>query len=1094
MNSQIQPSPTPQRNRRLCWHVIEVYIALGNGNSRQRNTLVNRNMSRGAFILALVMLAPLPRSDAQKPEVQGSEFTLRTEVDLLSVAVRVTDRNDNEIHGLTANQFSLYEDGVPQRISFFDAESDAVSLGILLDVSGSMGATGKLDQAKDALARILGTMGPKDETLFLRFHVDVDKVVDFTSDSSRILLAISQTAATENSTSLYDAIARALCYMRNARHHRQALLVVTDGADQHSHRTLGDLIPIVRASQAQVFIIGALSKEEYEIYRESRSQKISLVTRQEVDNPLTAFKQLAGESGAESFFPASPDKLQEAVKAVAHQLRTQYTLAYYPKSKGGGFHKIDVRVAQPGARVRARRGFEGVPGPAAGCEDENLKPYPYESKVTAKNGCTVYHEDFQNTSSGWPNKKGYHYKSGAYEIVNAKRSEPIAAVDTVSQSMRAPIHPFEDVGGTLPLEGVLVANGPSFDDLNASASVEWKSGGGRGDQAAAPGLVFHLDNRGYYAVLVSREALMSARLAFKLVKKYHSEQNARDLLPWTELPLTDQFLGKTQQKISVQCRGPLITILFPGAPVAKFEDDEFKEGLAGMILYGAGRAVFRDLLVEETPHAAAAMPLTREPSPSASQGTTPLASLPSATGALPEGSVLPPLPPAAGPAATLQGVNPPPEQTQAREAAPQFRIKVQRNLVVVGVVVRDSNGRAVSDLHKEDFRLLADGQPQEIAGFAVEVSKPQHEAVQAQVATAAPAGATNSLSLPSAAALPQRFIALFFDDLHGKPEDFQRSRDAAWRYMTTSARLQDHVAILTASGNTQVDFTSDQAKLHDALLHLAPRGLRPAGCPDIDEYEAYLVDKEHSSDALAVAHAEAIQCQCGSRAAVDPMTECPAMMQSRAGGDTCAQAASRDAEVKAGAVWSYAENQARYSLQALENSVSRLAAMPGQRSLVLVSTGFLTETQAHKIDAIINHALQQEVVISAIYAPGLQAPLPEEIEENSLPSGLVKVELFKTMMKDRAAIFSTSVLASLSSGTGGVFFYNNNDFDDGFRRAAAVPEVLYVLAFSPQEVNLNGKFHPLKVTLNTREHFTVQARRGYFASEAALGSTGDKPR
>jgi hypothetical protein len=78
------------------------------------------------------------------------------------------------------------------------------------------------------------------------------------------------------------------------------------------------------------------------------------------------------------------------------------------------------------------------------------------------------------------------------------------------------------------------------------------------------------------------------------------------------------------------------------------------------------------------------------------------------------------------------------------------------------------------------------------------------------------------------------------------------------------------------------------------------------------------------------------------------------------------------------------------------------------------------------------------------------------------------------------------VLAYLSAGTGGVFFHNSNDFDDGFRQVAAVPEVSYVLSFSPQKVKLNGKFHSLKVTLTTHETFTVQARRGYFASETAL--------
>jgi len=134
-------------------------------------------------------------------------------------------------------------------------------------------------------------------------------------------------------------------------------------------------------------------------------------------------------------------------------------------------------------------------------------------------------------------------------------------------------------------------------------------------QAAAPGLVFHLDDRGYYAVLLSREALTSARLAYKLVEKLHSEPRTRDLLPWTELPLSDQFLGKDEQRISVQCRGAAITISIQDSPVAKFEDDAFKNGLVGMILFGDGRAVFRDLIAEEISAASLVPPLSLEPSP-----------------------------------------------------------------------------------------------------------------------------------------------------------------------------------------------------------------------------------------------------------------------------------------------------------------------------------------------------------------------------------------------------------------------------------------------------------------------------------------------
>lgn len=561
-------------------------------------------MHRVVFTLVLLIAAVLPL-DAQQPEAATPEFTLHTEVDLLSVAARVTDRKDNEIHGLTADQFSLYEDGVLQKISFFDTEDEPVSLGILLDVSGSMEATGKLDHAKDVLARLIGTMRPEDEMFYLRFHREVDKVVGFTNDPHQILTAISTTGPTKDGTSLYDAVAKALCAMRSAHHRRQALLVVTDGADQHSHRSLEELISLVQASPVQVFFIGYFSKEEYDLYRSSHGSKVALVTNQEIDNPLLAFKKLARESGAESFFPPSPAKLQQAVETIAHQLRTQYTLAYYTKLKGSGFHRIEVKVAYSGARIRTRRGFEvdektmagGPSGTAAGCEQEELRPYPYESKTTTRDGCTVYHEDFQNEASGWPNKERFHYRKGTYEIRSGMRRgrEPYYSLSPNASPPSE--YSAGDIDNSAPQGGTLVANGPWFDDFDASVSVEMKPGGGAGDVANAAGLVFRLNDRGYDAVILSN-SVGSEGVQYKLIKKFHSESLVRDLSPWTPIPLTD-VIGGRQIKISVQCRGKVIKILFSGNSVAKIEDSDFAEGLVGMILYGTGRAVFRDLLVRE---------------------------------------------------------------------------------------------------------------------------------------------------------------------------------------------------------------------------------------------------------------------------------------------------------------------------------------------------------------------------------------------------------------------------------------------------------------------------------------------------------------
>jgi VWFA-related protein len=437
---------------------------------------------------------------------------------------------------------------------------------------------------------------------------------------------------------------------------------------------------------------------------------------------------------------------------------------------------------------------------------------------------------------------------------------------------------------------------------------------------------------------------------------------------------------------------------------------------------------------------------------------------------------------ATGPTAAQQNANPP--EVQAHETSPQFRIRAERNLVLVRVVVRDSSGLTVRDLHQQDFRLLDDGKPQEITGFSVEVSNPKPEAAQPRVAPVAPPSATGTT--PPAPVVPQRFVALFFDDYHTEAEGIARTRNAAWRYVETNVRPQDRVAIFTATGKDELDFTSDAAKLHDALFRTLARPSAPTGCPHIDEYESYLAHKLNDPDALMVLHTDAIGCVCGDNTSVG--TDRPAGMGTlllppgRLNADECSPGAERQSELEAAAVWARAQSESQWALDAVERSVRRLAAMPGQRSLVLVSPGFMTETQKEKVDAITDRALQQQVVISAIDAAGLVTGIPNEITN----AALQRVEAIRVRMRNVGVVAMSGVLAYLSADTGGVFFHNSNDFAEGFREAAAVPEVYYVLSFSPQNVKLNGQFHSLKVTLNTPDHRTVQARRGYFASETIL--------
>jgi len=419
--------------------------------------------------------------------------------------------------------------------------------------------------------------------------------------------------------------------------------------------------------------------------------------------------------------------------------------------------------------------------------------------------------------------------------------------------------------------------------------------------------------------------------------------------------------------------------------------------------------------------------------------------------------------PAGSPAAPQ---NPNPPEVQAHEgpshdAKPTFQLHVERNLVTVRVVVRDTKDRPVGGLRQEDFRLFDDGKPRDILGFTVETGRSD------LASEAAPTEKTAEAPPAPAKPVAQRFVILYFDDFHLEAEGIDRTRNAAWRYVTTAVRPQDRVAIFTATGKDQLDFTEDREKLHDALFRLAPRPRLSMGCPEIGEYQAFMIDQRHDTEAFGIAYSEAYHCDCEILDNTTP---------------SCAREVTDRVRGEAAQVWTVADAETQNALQGIQIAIRRLAAMPGQRSVVLVSPGFLTETRADKVDALIDRALRQDVVISAVDSNGL-APRTPHLFYNMARADL---DFAKTRLENTGTVSSSDVMANLSAGTGGVFFHNSNDFNDGFRQAAAVPEVYYVLTFSPPNIKLDGKFHSLKVTLNRHEPLTVQARRGYFASATDL--------
>jgi VWFA-related protein len=277
----------------------------------------------------------------------------------------------------------------------------------------------------------------------------------------------------------------------------------------------------------------------------------------------------------------------------------------------------------------------------------------------------------------------------------------------------------------------------------------------------------------------------------------------------------------------------------------------------------------------------------------------------------------------------------------------------------------------------------------------------------------------------------------------------------------------DRVAIVTSSGYAGSDFTADRVQLHDALFRVAghsrtvPQGRQ---CPAIGEYQAFLIDQRQQSDAIEIATQEGYECHCRL---VNEDPECSDMER-------------RGAVAQAAQIWSLADEQSLRALDLADAVVRRMAAMPGQRILVLVSPGFLCVTRGKMIDALIDRALRQNVVVNSIDAAGLYT------RQSNNPNPMVRhdLQVLKTRIENDGLSVQRDILAGIAAGTGGTYFRNSNDLDTGFHDTAQEPEVSYLLSFSPSDVKMDGRFHTLKVALNTGSGWDIQARRGYFASTA----------
>ena len=270
---------------------------------------------------------------------------LKVAVDLVLVPVTITDPMNRLVTGLDKDNFQLFEGSSKEEIKSFSSEDAPVSLGVIFDSSGSMSS--KMDRAKEAVTEFFKTANPQDEFFMVTFSDEPEMVTDFTSSVEEIQDKLLYTFP-QKRTALLDAIYMGVSKMRQAKFPKKALLIISDGGDNHSRYTENEIKALVKEADVMVYAIGI-----YDRYFQSQEEQLG--------------PQLLGEvaelTGGRAFTVENPNDLADVATKIGVELRNQYVLGYRP-SKGvrdGKWRKIKVKLLPPKGlpplRVYARTGY-----------------------------------------------------------------------------------------------------------------------------------------------------------------------------------------------------------------------------------------------------------------------------------------------------------------------------------------------------------------------------------------------------------------------------------------------------------------------------------------------------------------------------------------------------------------------------------------------------------------------------------------------------------------------------------------------------------------------------------------------------------------
>jgi Ca-activated chloride channel family protein len=287
---------------------------------------------------------PDPMNDVD-PSLKGVGKPLKVDVDLVLVPVTITDPMNRTVTGLDKENFTIYEGKDQMEIRHFSSEDAPVSIGVIFDMSGSM--VSKIDRAREAVMEFFKTANPQDEFFMITFSDRPEQVSDFTSSVEDIQGKLVYTVP-KGRTALLDAIYLGVNKMRKAKYEKKAILIISDGGDNHSRYTEGEIKSLVKEADVLIYAIGI-----YDHY---------FPTQEEQMGPAL-LSDISDLTGGRTFTIDNPNDLADVAEKIGIELRNQYVLGYRPKTPAhdGKWRKIRVKLLPPKGlpplRVYAKTGY-----------------------------------------------------------------------------------------------------------------------------------------------------------------------------------------------------------------------------------------------------------------------------------------------------------------------------------------------------------------------------------------------------------------------------------------------------------------------------------------------------------------------------------------------------------------------------------------------------------------------------------------------------------------------------------------------------------------------------------------------------------------